>query len=69
MFVGDAAGRKSDHSACDRKFALNVGLPFCTPEEFFDKKDAKEDYELKGFHPNSINNNRAGFGFQRQKSG
>jgi bifunctional polynucleotide phosphatase/kinase len=37
FFVGDAAGRqytsnKSDFSSTDRKWALNVGIPFFTPE-------------------------------------
>jgi len=37
FFVGDAAGRqysgnKSDFSSTDRKWALNVGIPFLTPE-------------------------------------
>jgi bifunctional polynucleotide phosphatase/kinase len=31
-FVGDAAGRVGDHDSTDRKYALNVGLPFFTPE-------------------------------------
>ncbi|ORZ03995.1 polynucleotide kinase 3 phosphatase-domain-containing protein [Syncephalastrum racemosum] len=43
FYVGDAAGRqdawklkeKKDHSAGDRKFAANVGLPFHTPHEYF----------------------------------
>ncbi|RVD89225.1 uncharacterized protein DFL_000242 [Arthrobotrys flagrans] len=35
VFVGDAAGRKGDFSAGDRKFAGNLGLKFLTPEELF----------------------------------
>lgn len=37
FFVGDAAGRqyknkKPDFSSTDRKLALNIGIPFKTPE-------------------------------------
>ena len=45
VYVGDAAGRgrgwdgksatKKDHSASDRKFAMNVGIGFATPEPYF----------------------------------
>jgi bifunctional polynucleotide phosphatase/kinase len=43
FFVGDAAGRpkgwapgkKADFSCSDRKFALNIGVDFFTPEEYF----------------------------------
>jgi len=31
-FVGDAAGRPNDHSGTDRKWAMNAGLKFYTPE-------------------------------------
>lgn len=56
FFVGDAAGRqvnwqprsRGDFSDSDRKFAMNIGLKFHTPEEFWlNSKQAK--YELKGF--------------------
>jgi bifunctional polynucleotide phosphatase/kinase len=32
FFVGDAAGRADDFASTDRKFALNVGVQFYTPE-------------------------------------
>ncbi|MCJ1301277.1 hypothetical protein MMC08_004076 [Hypocenomyce scalaris] len=41
IFVGDAGGRqatnggKGDHSCSDRDFAVNVGIDFKTPEEYF----------------------------------
>ncbi|KAK9365479.1 polynucleotide kinase 3 phosphatase-domain-containing protein [Lipomyces kononenkoae] len=35
FFVGDAAGRKGDHSAVDKQFAKNLGIKFYTPEQFF----------------------------------
>ncbi|KIM19934.1 hypothetical protein M408DRAFT_82801, partial [Serendipita vermifera MAFF 305830] len=53
FFVGDAAGRDRDHSACDRKLAVNVGLQFYTPEEYFLGK-ATDKFQLKGFNPSSI---------------
>lgn len=31
-FVGDAAGRPEDHAGTDRKWAMNAGLKFYTPE-------------------------------------
>lgn len=40
-YVGDAAGRPGDFSASDRKFALNAGIPFYTPEQFFLKSKNK----------------------------
>jgi len=36
FYCGDAAGRPKDFSKSDRLFALNVGIPFKTPEEFFE---------------------------------
>ena len=35
FFVGDAAGRATDHSDCDSAFAKAVGLPFFLPEAAF----------------------------------
>lgn len=32
FFVGDAAGRSTDHAGTDRKWAENVNIPFLTPE-------------------------------------
>jgi hypothetical protein len=32
FFVGDAAGRNGDFASTDRKWALNVGVKFYTPE-------------------------------------
>jgi bifunctional polynucleotide phosphatase/kinase len=37
FFCGDAAGRPGDYADTDRKFALNLGIPFYTPEEVFMK--------------------------------
>ncbi|RKP14398.1 bifunctional polynucleotide phosphatase/kinase-like protein, partial [Piptocephalis cylindrospora] len=59
FYVGDAAGRREgwkkgvtrgDHSAADRKLALNVGLPFYTPEEYF-FQEASAPYSLGDFDP------------------
>ncbi|KAL4065401.1 polynucleotide kinase 3 phosphatase-domain-containing protein [Scleroderma yunnanense] len=53
FFVGDAAGRPNDFASTDRKWALNVGIPFYTPEEYFlDLPSAL--YKLPGFHVSSL---------------
>ncbi len=35
FYCGDAAGREGDHAATDYMFALNIGVPFVTPEALF----------------------------------
>ncbi|XP_034557861.1 bifunctional polynucleotide phosphatase/kinase [Notolabrus celidotus] len=62
VFVGDAAGRpenwapgkkKKDFSCSDRLFALNIGLQFHTPEEYFlGWKSAP--YNMPNFDPRKI---------------
>ncbi|KAF7156868.1 hypothetical protein CNMCM5623_000713 [Aspergillus felis] len=51
FYVGDAAGRPRDHSMVDRGFAINVGIPFKTPEEFFLNQAAQDVQEA--FNPSS----------------
>ena len=43
----------SDHSCCDRAFAINAGLKFFTPEEFFDLEDPKLPFILP-YQPSEI---------------
>lgn len=65
FFCGDAAGRlprfnvncrkiQKDHSCCDRLFAMNIGLNFYTPEEYYSKKLIEESYTLPVFNPNDV---------------
>ena len=59
FYVGDAAGRcksgvrrKKDWSDSDKKFAINIGIEFYTPEEFFEgRKKGSEKFVLSGFNP------------------
>ncbi|KAK4050106.1 DNA kinase/phosphatase Pnk1 [Microbotryomycetes sp. JL201] len=58
VYVGDAAGRPHrgqsrtrDHADTDRKFALNVGLKFMTPEEFFLDEAVDPEWQLEGWDP------------------
>jgi bifunctional polynucleotide phosphatase/kinase len=59
-FIGDAAGRKSDHSDCDVKFSYNTAVwskfnkldcvsKFYTPEQFFDRLSSTGSVNDKPF--------------------
>ncbi|KAF9791239.1 polynucleotide kinase 3 phosphatase-domain-containing protein [Thelephora terrestris] len=52
-FVGDAAGRPDDHSGTDRKWAINAGVKFYTPEEFFLGQPAS-GYQFLGYDTTSL---------------
>lgn len=69
FFCGDAAGRisaspykkklypssnKGDFSDTDIKFAMNIGIKFYTPEEFFMKEPPKMQHKLLGIDPKKI---------------
>lgn len=53
FFVGDAAGRTNDFASTDRKWAINIGIPFYTPEEYFLQLPSAP-YTLPGFHVSSL---------------
>lgn len=46
FYVGDAAGRPSDHSDVDRRFAHNICIPYYLPEEVFN-----DAFDVKNFIP------------------
>ncbi|KAG7452953.1 PNK3P-domain-containing protein [Guyanagaster necrorhizus] len=59
FFVGDAAGRKwkgsqKDFSCTDRKWSLNIDLPFYTPEEYFLGQPVHTNFTLDGFDVSSL---------------
>ncbi|KAF9456500.1 polynucleotide kinase 3 phosphatase-domain-containing protein [Collybia nuda] len=61
FFVGDAAGRqytgrKPDFSSTDRKWALNIGIPFFTPEEYFLQLPTHSSFSLPGFNVSNLPN-------------
>lgn len=63
FYVGDAAGRpvrgsvKKDHSCCDRLLAMNLGLPFFTPEEHFQRAKVVTNWTRPEFQPTELNEN------------
>ncbi|KAF9516397.1 hypothetical protein BS47DRAFT_1315489 [Hydnum rufescens UP504] len=52
FFVGDAAGRDADHSCVDRFYAMNIGVKFYTPEEYF-LGEAPQPYTPPAFDPST----------------
>lgn len=65
FYVGDAAGRedswapkkKKDHSIADRLFAINIGLLFYTPEEYF-LKMKPVPFMMPEFDPRNLPTNK-----------
>jgi bifunctional polynucleotide phosphatase/kinase len=52
-YIGDAAGRRSDSSCIDRKFAVNARMNFISCDAFFDNEYSadNDDYFSWGFDP------------------
>ncbi|TFK72591.1 PNK3P-domain-containing protein [Pluteus cervinus] len=53
LFVGDAAGRRGDFAGTDRKWAINLEIPFHTPEEYF-LNLSPVPFTLEGFKVQSL---------------
>ncbi|TKY86240.1 hypothetical protein EX895_005065 [Sporisorium graminicola] len=55
FFVGDAAGRKKtrDHQDTDLKWALNAGLTFFTPEEYFLARAKEYEIPVRPWSPSA----------------
>ena len=47
-------GAKKDFSCSDRKFAANIGLAFCTPQEYFDWKLPCPRFSWGEFDPRAL---------------
>ncbi|GAA6062392.1 hypothetical protein JCM10212_003201 [Sporobolomyces blumeae] len=61
FYVGDAAGRAGtspDHSDCDRKLAMNIGIPFLTPEEYFKGHPPSTNWSLSGFNASTYDHDQ-----------
>lgn len=56
FFVGDAAGRKKyrDHQDTDLKWALNAGIGFYTPEEYFLARDKEYEIPVRPWSPSAL---------------
>lgn len=71
FYCGDAAGRKKDHAMSDRLFALNVGISFKLPEEFFLKSNLIQEMASPIFDPKKYlashpNNKHVQFGSSQE---
>lgn len=54
LYIGDAGGREKDFSSDDIKFAYNIGIPYKTPEEYFN--NIIENYKISLINYNNYNN-------------
>jgi len=61
FYCGDAAGRtkkasdgKKDFACSDRLFALNTGLKFYTPEQYFLGRKNEEEHVMPAFDPKTV---------------